>query len=645
MKSFLILFLCAIASTPLSAAPAAKQPLKILYVGGSVDWAGGDESAIPKDPAPADPRVATRMKSFEQMLRQHFTSVTVMHAKDYRQEVSADFDVTVLDGTPEPREARRDIRDAASGRITKVIAARYFTEDFARPVLLIGELGDKLGRRVGSKFDWYCLCLDAHALAFRAHHRIFQGPFPVRLTLEDRPTPEHAFEYEAAAGRVAPKTLPMWRVQTKGYQTDKGFRVGMVARPWGFEDSPDAEYISGGVSAKGLDAVALGRHGNFFGWGFAASPEYLTTEAQTVLANAICYIAGFDGQGLIARKYDDRLATKDQVATFKFMATEKSYSDMIAGNRRHNERMAGLKKEAEAKQARGEKLNQMEQVGLQYRPAREQTREEFMRSRFRELYPRFGTDEAAYARYYDENLGYFRRDENSFGLVLDEDAKSLGIANSDHRLLAKCVELWEKDQDVDRARRVLERYTLLDYSTAREWRAWYENNKSRLFFTQSGGFVFMVNSRDPAVEGNDYSHREARAYRAVTTPATDDLNPVAIKAGLVDRGNGRKEVVLKVSIHPGYHIYAHVASGEAFIPTKVAVALPSGYAAAGELRLPASRPMTPSTTIYTDELVFAQEISGQGTGEAVVKLTYQCCDARICFPPVEQEFRVRLTGA
>lgn len=36
----------------------------------------------------------------------------------------------------------------------------------------------------------------------------------------------------------------------------------------GFEDSPEAEVISSGVCAKSLDAVAIGRHGNFFHWGF-----------------------------------------------------------------------------------------------------------------------------------------------------------------------------------------------------------------------------------------------------------------------------------------------------------------------------------------------------------------------------------------
>src|SRR5690606_14827838 len=135
----------------------------------------------------------------------------------------------------------------------------------------IGELGETLGRSIGLKTDWYCLCLDAHALNFNEEHPIFKGPFPVKMTIVERETPEDAFHYKYYAEGEIPKTIPMWRVQTKEYKTDEGFRVGMVSRPWGFEDSPDAEYISSGVCAKTLDAVAIGRHGNFLHWGFAAS--------------------------------------------------------------------------------------------------------------------------------------------------------------------------------------------------------------------------------------------------------------------------------------------------------------------------------------------------------------------------------------
>jgi len=129
--------------------------------------------------------------------------------------------------------------------------------------------------------------LDADAHHWRAEHPIFKGPFPVKMTVRMCPTPSDAFHYAYFMDEPVPDSVLMWKVQNKGYQTHEGFRVGMVARPWGFEDSPDAEYISSGVCAKTLDAVAIGRHGNFLHWGFAASPADMTEEAKTVLKKLI----------------------------------------------------------------------------------------------------------------------------------------------------------------------------------------------------------------------------------------------------------------------------------------------------------------------------------------------------------------------
>lgn len=627
------------------AAEPAKQSLRVLYVGGSVDWPG-TEVAIPRDPPADDPRVAERMKSFEELLRRHFTSVTVVHAKDYRQETSADFDVTVLDGTPPEREPRREMRDAA-GKVVDRLPARYFTEDFDRPVVVVGELGEKVGRRVGLKFDWYCLCLDAHAHGLRAEHPIFRGPFPVTLTLEERPTPEDAFHYGYFRDDPTPKTLPMWRVQTKGYQTDKGFRVGMVARPWGFEDSPDAEYISSGVSQKTLDAVAIGRHGNFLGWGFAASPTYLTPEAQTVFANAVAYIAKFSGQGLLARKYHDRRATKEWVREIKHTITPEAFADRQKMNERFAAQMLQTRAEAEAKQARGEKLDPREQASLRYTAPKPETYEDYLKGRrgVPGLFERFGTDVAAHARFYDENLPYLYSVAPFYQFELDEDAKALGVANTDPALLDRAIALWEGGADEARARRVLARYTLLDYQTAAEWRAWFRRHRENLFFTQAGGFVFLVRDSRPGDASNDYGRRgREQARAALAVGPTDDANPVATSAAVLDRGDGRREIVLKLSIRAGYHLYAHVAPSDAFLPTTVEVVLPEGYRALGPLEFPPSTPYDAEgkTGLYTGTIVFAQAVAGAGPGEARVKLGYQVCDDAVCLPPVEQEFTVRL---
>ena len=78
------------------------------------------------------------------------------------------------------------------------------------------------------------------------------------MTIRMQPTPEGAYHYAYYYDGEIPDSIPMWKVQTKGYMTDEGFRVGMVSRPWGFEDSPDAEYISSGRHRAARQLPALG---------------------------------------------------------------------------------------------------------------------------------------------------------------------------------------------------------------------------------------------------------------------------------------------------------------------------------------------------------------------------------------------------
>ncbi len=74
----------------------------------------------------------------------------------------------------------------------------------------------------------------------------------MNLETEMYPTPESAVEYGEFYDYVAPKELEMFRVSKYSYKDPghRNIRIGMVSRPWGYLDSPEAEVISGGVSAK-----------------------------------------------------------------------------------------------------------------------------------------------------------------------------------------------------------------------------------------------------------------------------------------------------------------------------------------------------------------------------------------------------------
>lgn len=640
MKKLLIL-LCLIGCVAISRGEEIKKSnLRILYVGGS---ANSDIFSGKGDSAEAQKSIEERMNSFKEMLERYFTSVKVINAQDYTAALSSDYDVTVMDGTPKsilPKVVEKDDK----GEITKYLLPGYFPEDYSCPTVTIGELGEMLGRRIGLKTDWYCLCLDADAHHFRKEHPIFIGPFPVSMTIRMKPTPSDAYHYAYYADGPIPDSIPMWKVQTKGYMTDRGFRIGMVSRPWGFEDSPEAEYISSGVCAKTLDAVAIGRHANFLHWGFAASPMDMTEEAQTVLANAIVYISKFAGQRPIARKYNDRIATREYLKELKELSTRKAWQERLKMDEGFNQQMMDKKKAAQAKQAKGEKLSEEEDAMLSYEPEKTISYEDFLKRYQDDAFERFGTDEAAYAAYYDGNKDYFYGGEGRYTLVVDEDVKSLGIPNNKPELLDAAIRLLEKGKDTEKAYRILNRYTLCRFTTPAEWRNWYQANKGRLFFTESGGWLFLVNTHEP-VAGNDYHVRNAQtdAPALPQTEATNDLNPVQVAMSIAKMNNGNRELIIKVKIHPGYHIYANVAKSDPFVTTTVEIQLPKGYREVGKLKKSPFKSYNQNgTTVYEDQAVFRQEITGEGSGEVSCTVGYQCCDAHICMPPTEKRCVVKM---
>ena len=346
-------------------------------------------------------------------------------------------------------------------------------------------------------------------------------------------------------------------------------------------------------------------------------------------------------------KYNDRIATREYLKELKHWATRKACLESVEEYREWNLQMAEKKKQAEAKQARGEALTDEEQMVLRFTPQPEDSYEDMLKTNQGALFEKFGTDEQAYLDYYDANKDWFYGGEGTYQLVVDEDVKSWEIPNNDIRLLDKAIREWEKGGEVDKAKRVLERYTLCRFPTPQEWREWYEANKGRMFFTEAGGWLFLVDTRDASVPGNDYAVREQRVADAAAARAeglvTDDKNPVLAEMTVEEGTDGDKVVVVRMKIHPGYHIYAIVQPGDAFIPTTLDFVLPAGYEKVGELQRPSFKGYNDAgTTIYEGKAEFRQVIHGNGGGTVQCTIGYQCCDAHICFPPSEIKLSVEL---
>lgn len=634
VKFILVLFLIALYT---NVGAQKKTDLRILFVGGSSDFftMGG----VKVDSIEQKKSAEIRTASFGKLLKQYFKNVTLINAAEYTPTLSDSYDVTVFDGKPTPWRNKRYIYDE-KGNIKDVIPPAYLPMDYSSPTLCIAEYSNELGLSLGIKNDWYCLCLDAEAHTWVKDHPIFQGPYKVTLKTTLKPTPDGAKEYARMYGEKLADSISMWSVQNKGYSTVKTYRPGMVSRPEGYCDSPDAEIISGGVSIKSIDAIAMGRHANFFHWGFSAAPYDMTEEGKIVFINAVIYISKFKEQP-VARKMNDRISTRHYVDAMKYLVTREAWEANNKANREFNKNVFETQKRAKEKLAKNEKLDEMENVYLNFKLEPEPTFSEYVKSRVPQLYHVFGDDSEEYTRYYDRNKPYFYGGgDMDYGIDIDEDVRTLGIANNDKRMLDKAITMLENGEDTLLAERVLRRYTLCRFDQPSDWRKWYETYKDKMFFSESGGWLWLINTQDKSVPGTDYSiisKNEEIVNLPELTSMTDNKNPVMASALINKLEEDSYEVVIRMKIHQGYHTYAQVSEQEPFIPTVVNIEIPSDYKKEGELKTPVFKKSgSAGTTIFEGDGIFRQKIRGKGNGEVKCTISYQCCDNTICFPPVEK---------
>ncbi|MGN6166085.1 MAG: hypothetical protein ACTHOF_16240 [Flavisolibacter sp.] len=474
-----------------------KSPLKILFVGYDPskplpEFSRSYPGSMSKEEFIAEYPV--RMPAFKKLLSAYFTEVKTIDCRDWKPADSNPYDVTIFDFKTTPLEEARTEK-GADGE-TKYISAKYLPDNFSKPVVFIASTADEMGRSIGLKLDWLCLCLDADAHHINTQHAIFKGPLEkVTPSMVMKKTPDGIYHY--TTGDTVPKEIPMWRVQNVGYLDSEDVRIGLVSRGNRFAESPDAEIISSGVCAKDVGAVALGRHGNFFLWGFSASPAQMTDEAKKVFVNAVAYIQQFNGKTPIARKYNDRMATTDDVREMIGHASRKSYDEYVKELKEFNEQNVQEKKRIDEKKASGLQLTSTEETSLQYLGHQQKipTWEEFSKQQMGKFSEKFGTDVAAYQKYMTENLPYIYCDPNKFfDYSIDEDVKKIGISNHDVKLLQKCIDMLRRNEQPELALRVLKRYTAEDFTTAKDWSNLLSKNKNKLFFTETDGYKFMVNT-------------------------------------------------------------------------------------------------------------------------------------------------------
>jgi hypothetical protein len=212
--------------------------------------------------------------------------------------------------------------------------------------------------------------------------------------------------------------------------------VGMVSDPFGWEDSPDCEWISSGVNSKGPNSVALGRVGNFFHWGFFGDPSLMTESAKRVFVNTICWMKQFDGQ----RPILPHKASQSRDWAFVYAGYIRELGDRDTTFTSHG--------------PDGEK---------------KQTAQEFLRTLFpAEVLAAAGQGEGKLdadkiETYYRDHLEQLIPGQPSF--VVDPDVVALGVSNRKPELLDRLADRLAADPKDAIALRCVERY--LDLPTPR----------------------------------------------------------------------------------------------------------------------------------------------------------------------------------
>ncbi|MDO7742833.1 MAG: hypothetical protein MUP99_03640, partial [Pedobacter sp.] len=415
----------------------------------------------------------------------------------------------------------------------------------------------------------------------------------------------------------------------------------------GFNDSPDAESISGGVCLKNAEAVALGRQGNYFMWGFSASPNYMTDEAKEVFVNVVSYIKKYDHIPAIVKK--TQIATRSSIDEQVYRIDERLYKKAIISRREGNIRMLKLQSDLKKRQASGEDIGRSNEMFLKMPVTNDvESFESYLKNQAgATLFGMFGTDTKLYHKYFHDNYEYFYPSDG-YSLQLDKDAQHLGLSNRKVALLEKCIQLLESNEEPAMAQRLLERYTLMKYSTAAEWRNWYELNKTSLFYTEAGGFKFMVNSigKKETDKTAEIGESAVPANTVMAEPTADE--PVVISAQFIPlKGEKSGEMIISASILKGWHIYAYMDKDSPFIQTEPLLELPEGANTEKDWQSSAASPYpgNKGVFIFEDKASFKIKINYKDSKPGSVircGLFYQTCDETKCLPPAKKMVQIKI---
>jgi GNAT superfamily N-acetyltransferase len=241
--------------------------------------------------------------------------------------------------------------------------------------------------------------------------------------------------------------------------------------------APELEVLCGGINHKTPEAGAIWRQGNLLHFGFDLSPAEMNDTGQALLVNAIAYIARFT---------EDRPIVHTPCV---FVQGKRLFDrDLIA---------------------RRLKNPQADLSSLSYYLGPETWRTLQMKSR------------PEVQAWYERSRSYLHADAEG-KLVVDPDAQRFGIGPASLVFLEKAVA-----ERTKLARQLLSRYVPEGPGTdaaLSEWQAWLTENKSYLFFADTGGYRWHI---DPLAKKRKVPSKELRGPARATLPVVARAAPRA----------------------------------------------------------------------------------------------------------------------
>lgn len=161
----------------------------------------------------------------------------------------------------------------------------------------------------------------------------------------------------------------------------------------------------------------------------------------------------------------------------------------------------------------------------------------------------------------------------------------------------------------------------------------------------------LVKERNELIEAMPGKAKRGRLWllrRKSVLPTPTEQNPVSLDLQSEDLGDGRHKLTMQVQLLEGWHAYGTVPEGSPFVPLKLQVQLPEGFAFADEWKFPEGHPDPEEfgLTHLEGGFVIERIVVVDETAKLPVTITgdasYQVCNELTCQQPMKKKLKVSI---